>query len=487
MTRVRLASRRRRRRRAVSIAASCLVFVALAAAMVVVAASAAAAANTCDSSSSSFSDAEGLRKRVASALDRTDDVSLTEEGRSLRATVDDVLSADECRFLVERFPPRVFLDAGGYESTSNEYNAPRRGYSGIGLNDLAGKSGGGGGEGDDDPILPTEDDYERFLGFRERIRARTEEALSLRPGTLRVDYTHVSQKTAGGTHRPHADNCFHYYRETTGDGGGQDGASSSSSSVAATLDPTRKHPYANRVAASILYLNDRGYEGGEFYWADRSSPEGTPETVVPPREGRMSVFTSGIENLHGALPVREKSGGGGDDGDDLGLPSRRLALAMWYVASDDPAETVPEYGRTAEGTTEEEEDPHRTLLFEIPVGSIRVGALRLALGVFLVGRQNTPSRNSWTANQNNENTLYMIFGDRTVMISIVLKPGKIIVSRHTDGIHLPSLMYQLQESVLLHAILTEIETLAFGKEEGNRLVEVEKAAIDEARGTLPTR
>ena len=459
----------------VSIAASFVVF-----ALLVLGATVAAAANTCDSSSASgascspstasCSDAKGLRERVASALDRTDGVSLTEEGRSLRATVDGVLSADECRFLMERFPPHVFLDAGGYESTSNKYNAPRKGYSGIGLTELA--------KGDD-PILPTEGDYERFLEFRERIRAKTEEALNLCPGTLRIDYTHVSQKTKGGTHRPHADNCFHYYRETTTTTG-EDGTSP----VAATLDPTKKHPYSNRVAASILYLNDQGYEGGEFYWADRSSPEGTPETIVPPREGRMTVFTSGIENLHGALPVREI--GGGDD-DDL-LPSRRLALAMWYVASDDPAETVPEYGRSADGATEEEEDPHRTLLFEIPVDSIRIGSLRLALGMFLVGRQNTPSRNSWRANQNNENTLYMIFGDQTVMISIVLKPKKIVVSRHTDGIHLPSLMYQLQESVLLHAVLTELETLAVGKEEGgNRLVELEKAAIDKARSTLPTR
>lgn len=401
---------------------------------------------------------------MARALDQNDGVSLTEEGRSLRATIEGVLSEEECQFLVEHLPPMVFVDAGGYESTSNKYNAPRRGYSGIGLEELSKR---------DSPILPSEADYERFLEFRERIRAKTEQALNLSSGTLRIDYTHVSQKTEGGTHRPHADNCFHYFRDTSG--------KSDTTSLVATFDTTKKHPYSNRIAASILYLNDSGYDGGEFYWASRSSEEGTPETIVPPREGRMTVFTSGIENLHGALPVR-------DGGESTDYPSRRLALAMWYVASDDPEEKIPEYGQSTEGETEEETDPNRTMLFKIPVESIKIGSLRLALGLFLVGKQNSPSKNSWKANQNNENTLHMIFGDQRAMISIALKPRAIIVSRHTDGINLPSLMYQLQESVLLHRVLTELETLAFGEEsEGNRLVKFEKAAIEEARSTLPTR
>lgn len=422
------------------------------------------AKNTCDSSSSSAScsacsDAKDLKRRVGIALDKTDGVSLTKEGRSLRATVENVLSEEECRFLVEKLPPRVFVDAGGYESTSNKYNAPRKGYSGIGLEELV--------KGDT-PILPTKDDYERFLEFRERIRAKTEESLKLCPGTLKIDYTHVSQKTKGGTHRPHADNCFHFFLDTNGESG------SGTPSLVATLDQTKKHPYSNRVAASILYLNDNGFEGGEFYWASRSSEEGKPETIVPPKEGRMTVFSSGIESLHGAFPVRE---------------GRRLALAMWYVVSDDPEESVPKYGQsTNEGETEEEADPNRSLLFEIPVESIKIGSLRLALGMFLVGRQNTPSRNSWKANQSSENILHMIFGDQTAMISITLKPNAIVVSRHTDGIHPPSLMYQLQESVLLHSVLTEIDTLAFGAEGGeSRLIELKKSAIGKARSTLPTR
>jgi hypothetical protein len=161
---------------------------------------------------------------------------------------------------------------------------------------------------------------------------------------------------------------------------------------------------------------------------------------------------------------------------------------MWYVASDDPEEKVPEYGQSTEGETEEETDPDRTMIFEIPVESIKIGSLRLALGLIFIGKQNSPSKNSWRANKNNENTLNMIFGEQRTIISITIKPRAIIVSRHTDEINLPSLMYQLQESVLLYRVLTELEALAFGEEsEGNRLVKFEKAPIEEARNTLPTR
>ena len=103
---------------------------------------AASASNTCGATSSNkscsaCSDARDLKKSIALALDETDGVSLTDEGRSLRATIEGVLSKEECRFLVEKLPPHAFKDAGGYESTSNKYNANRNGYSGVGLEELA--------------------------------------------------------------------------------------------------------------------------------------------------------------------------------------------------------------------------------------------------------------------------------------------------------------------------------------------------------------
>ena len=88
----------------------------------------------------------------------------------------------------------------------------------------------------------------------------------------------------------------------------------------------------------------------------------------------------------------------------------------------------------------------------------------------------------------------MIFKDQTAMLTIVLKEKVIVISRHTDGINRPSLQHQLQEYVMLHGVLTEIETLAFGKEEGQSNNERRSACatrqysyIYKARATLPTR
>ena len=66
------------------------------------------------------------------------------------------------------------------------------------------------------------------------------------------------------------------------------------------------------------------------------------------------------------------------------------------------------------------------LLSEILVESIKVGSLRLALGLYLIGKQNTPTRASWRVNQNNENTVHMIFKDKTAMISVPLKAKAIV-------------------------------------------------------------
>ena len=55
----------------------------------------------------------------------------------------------------------------------------------------------------------------------------------------------------------------------------------------------------------------------------------------------------------------------------------------------------------------------------------------------------------------------------------------------------PSLQYRLQESVLLHGVLDELENVAFGTqdiEEEKRLLRVEDtSAIETARKTLPAK
>ncbi len=69
---------------------------------------------------------------------------------------------------------------------------------------------------------------------------------------------------------------------------------------------TLKYPHPNRVAAtaSILYLND-DFDGGEFYFANHRYHDSVGDGVA----GRMIYFTSGVDNLHGALPVLRQTRG----------------------------------------------------------------------------------------------------------------------------------------------------------------------------------
>lgn len=52
---------------------------------------------------------------------------------------------------------------------------------------------------------------------------------------------------------------------------------------------------------SLLYLSDynRDFEGGRFIFIDKENVN----TTVEPRKGRVSMFTSGAENLHAVEKV----------------------------------------------------------------------------------------------------------------------------------------------------------------------------------------
>lgn len=264
----------------------------------------------------SCSDSADLRRRVALSIGP--DGRPTKYLNSLSGTLDGVLSPEDCQFLTSALRHENFRVGGGYEHDA--YEAPKA-FSGLGLKELSsGKAG-----------FETAAQYDKFMQLRERIRKATERALGLCPGTLAVDFTHVTQKTPGGSHRPHADNCAWDFK-----GGG-------------TTCPSEKWPYPNRVAASIVYLND-SYEGGEFYWADHET--GEPALLAKPKPGRMTYFTSGPENLHGALPVLEPEDGGGCIADHEGEceTPRRLAVAMWYVANDQRSEPLYTFrGENSEG------------------------------------------------------------------------------------------------------------------------------------------
>ena len=90
-----------------------------------------------------------------------------------------------------------------YDANNNRdgraYNSPIS-YAGIGLQELK---------------TSQEDRYNKLLEIREKVRLATEKALGICPGVLLIDFTTISQKTEGGAHRAHADNCLHYFDEKT--------------------------------------------------------------------------------------------------------------------------------------------------------------------------------------------------------------------------------------------------------------------------------
>lgn len=124
-----------------------------------------------------------------------------------------------------------------------------------------------------------------------------------------------------------------------------------------------------------------------------------------------------------------------------------------------------------------------TRVLEIPVSSLKQGGLRFSLGLHLVGLQD---KGTWRPNESSSNQLDVFFKDNSAMFSIVLKADAICVDRYGQ----PSLMYMLQESVLLHGVLDELNELAFGGdiELQNRLLQLEQPdSIETARSTLPAR
>jgi hypothetical protein len=359
----------------------------------------------------------------------------------------------ECRYLVRELQPKRFVSSLGYENNhdGSSYNAPI-GYSGLGLKELATPSSAATDRENERQY------YRRLLNIREKLRFQTEQSLGMCKGSLFVHYTQVAQKTTGGKHRSHADNCFHHFDRGN-----------------ATCDTSNQHPWPMRSAASILFLND-DFGGGEFYWANRSN--GHPEVLIKAKSGKMTFFTSGVENLHGALPVEENPV-------VCTTTPRRLVLAMWYTTDSREKELVPNFG-------EQQDDPNTVQLFEIPALFLKQGALRLSLGLYFLGQQNIPSVGIWALNQPDESTLIMLFKDHSAMLSFKIKHDAIIVHRHVDPSTRPSLMYQLQESVLLQGFLDELSTIAFGEEDTihneDRLISLHgMGVIERCRDKLPAK
>ena len=127
-------------------------------------------------------------------------------------------------------------------------------------------------------------------------------------------------------------------------------------------------------------------------------------------------------------------------------------------------------------------------VLDIRAKDIKVGALRFFLQIYLVGECNKPEKGSWICRQNESGGIDMYYKDATGMCSIDMTEYAIKIQRHGSR---PSLQYQLQESILLHGLLDELNTLAFEVDD----IEVEKRllqlydndALEVARETLPAK
>jgi hypothetical protein len=144
-------------------------------------------------------------------------------------------------------------------------------------------------------------------------------------------------------------------------------------------------------------------------------------------------------------------------------------------------------------------------IMELPANAVKIEALRFFLQLYLVGRQNDPTSKAWLTQQSEKvgaNTgsdgLQVYFHDGTGMLSIKLQQDGISMARYGER---PSLLYQLQESVLLHGILDELDDVVNGRKDSdgndssndtisaeNRLLTlVNGTSIDDARRSLPAR
>lgn len=134
-------------------------------------------------------------------------------------------------------------------------------------------------------------------------------------------------------------------------------------------------------------------------------------------------------------------------------------------------------------------------VIDIPAKVIKVKPLKFFLQLLFVGIQNTPFKGAWLMNANEEVTEYLevYYADGTGMLSVQFDDSYgIRIQRKGNR---PSLQYMLQESVLLHSVLDELEAIAFGEGDGDvkedeRLLQFAEGYEDilsRARAKLPAR
>ena len=134
-----------------------------------------------------------------------------------------------------------------------------------------------------------------------------------------------------------------------------------------------------------------------------------------------------------------------------------------------------------------------SVVLELSASDLKPGPLRFLLNIYLVGEQNKPAPNSWLTRQGQDDNLQIYYSDGSGMLSLDFdQPNKLRAVRYGEK---PSLQYQLQESVLLHGILDELELVAFGSDDEEEEIDASKRliqfandkAIEEVRAKLPAR
>jgi hypothetical protein len=127
-------------------------------------------------------------------------------------------------------------------------------------------------------------------------------------------------------------------------------------------------------------------------------------------------------------------------------------------------------------------------VFEIDCEATKLGGLKFALGLWLIGQQGTPVKGSWKVNPASDVLIDMYYVDDSAMFSLNLSEKQLSVDRYGK----PSLQYLLQESLMLHGLLDEIQEFAFGGEDiadKDRLLTLidPENGIQNARGNLSAR
>lgn len=126
-------------------------------------------------------------------------------------------------------------------------------------------------------------------------------------------------------------------------------------------------------------------------------------------------------------------------------------------------------------------------IINLPASAVKIGALKFFLQIYLVGEQNKPAKGAWVLSNNDSGTLDMYYQDGSGMFSMSFEDYSVKVTRYGGK---PSLQYVLQESVMLHGVLDELNSIAFPDdiEQEKRLLQLsDPELISEARQVLPAR